>query len=254
MNEKKFNLLVGPFIGELFWEYYYFIPHLIYLKKNNSNINTIICTREERFDFYGQYADILIPIKIKNDIEINQTCFTIKNYNLESYNLFINSFYKKYNKKFKIDKHIYPDISDFYWKFKWQFYKENMNYDFKPRIHNKKIIKKYVKKSDIILNISEDYNSPYILNINRLISIINMFVNYNTSSTWGCIIEAIKVCKGVIGKIDDDIIKIALLLKKPIVLIDKKILYDKINLLNVHKIPIMNTLNIEEAIQYLNIL
>ena len=254
MNEKKFNLLVGPFIGELFWEYQYFIPYLIYLKNNNSNINMIVCTREERFDFYGQYANVLIPIKIKNDIEINQSCFTIKNYNIESYNLFINSFYKKYNKNFKIDKHIYPDISDFYWKFKWQFPRECTNYNFKPRIQNKKIIKNYIKHSNIILNTAEEYNYQDILNIDKLTSNINMFINYNTSSLWGCIIEAIKLCKGVIGKIDDDIIRIALLLKKPVVLIDKKISYDKINLLNVHKIPIMNTSNIEEAIQYLSIL
>ena len=249
---KKFNLLVGPFIGELFWEYYHFAPYLIYLKNNNPKINMIVCTREERFDFYGKYANILIPIKIKNDIKNNQTCFTIRDYDIQHYNNFVKSYYDKYNKEFKINEHIYPDISNFYWKFKWQFPRKMMNYNFKTRIQNKKIAKQYIKSSDIILNIPGEYYFANTPNIDILFSTFNMLVNYNTSSLWGCIIESIKICKGIIGKIDDDIIKVALLLKKPIVLIDEKISYDKINLLNVHKIPIMHTLNIEEGIYYLD--
>ena len=252
MNTKKFNLLVGPFIGELLWEYYHFAPYVIYLKNNNPNINMIVCTREERFDFYGQYANILIPIKIKNDIKDNQTCFTIKQFDLQNYNRFVNTYYNKYNKKYTIIEHIYPDISNFYWKFKWQFHRQMMNYNFKPRVQNINIAKQYIKKSDIILNISEKYNFNNTLNINMLISTFNMLVDYNYSSLWGCIIEAIKRCKGVIGKIDDDITKLALLLKKPVVIIDEQIPNDKINLFNVYKIPIMHTLNIEEGINYLN--
>lgn len=251
MDKKNYAFLVGPFIGELSWEYFHFAPYIIYLKKCNPKAKMIVCTRIDRFDLYGQHADILIPMKIKNDIKQNHHCFTIKKIDVKYYNNLAKLYFKKYNKDISIIQHIYPDIYSFYYKFKWQFSRLMMDYDFKPRSSNKKIVNKYIKKSDIIINSSKTYNNKNIKTINELTLNFNKFINENENSLIGCYIEAIKVCKGVIGYLDDNISRLALLLKKPLYILDNKINNDKINLLNPYKISITKIQSIEEGIKLL---
>ena len=73
----KSAMLFGPFIGSLSWELYYFVPYMIYMKKHNPAYETIVYTRSERFDLYGTYGDILVPLRIKNDRNCIQHRFTI---------------------------------------------------------------------------------------------------------------------------------------------------------------------------------
>jgi len=252
MNDINYGFLVGPFIGELSWEYFQFAPYIIYLKKSNPKAKIIVCTRLDRFDLYGQYADILIPMKIKNDIKQNHYCFKIKKIDIKYYNNLVKLYFKKYNKNISIIQHIYPDISSFYYKFKWQFSRLMMDYDFKPRSSNKKIINKYIKKSDIIINSCKSYNDKNIKTINELTLNYNKFINNNENSLIGCYIESIKLCKGVIGYLNDNVSRLALLLKKPLFILDDKIDNDKANLLNPYKIPIIKISSIEEGIKLLS--
>ena len=68
MDGKKLAVLMGPFVGELYWEGGRFapmLPHMIQSEyKFKKDITYIILTRKERFDLYGKFADILVPLKI----------------------------------------------------------------------------------------------------------------------------------------------------------------------------------------------
>jgi hypothetical protein len=63
-------VLLGPCVGEFFWELFRFAPLLPYYRTkiyNKQDIKFIVLTREERFDLYGKLANILIPLNIPND-------------------------------------------------------------------------------------------------------------------------------------------------------------------------------------------
>ena len=49
-NNKDSAILFGPFSGELSWEFYRFAPYLIYLKRINPDIKTIVYSRAQRID------------------------------------------------------------------------------------------------------------------------------------------------------------------------------------------------------------
>jgi hypothetical protein len=79
---KKKAYLFGPFFGEASWEYFRFAPYAIHLKKRNPKISFIVFTRPSRFDFYGQYADILIPLKIEKDNLYTQAAFKLVGFDI----------------------------------------------------------------------------------------------------------------------------------------------------------------------------
>ena len=84
MRPKAF--LFGPFVGELCWEFFRFAPYAIHLKKNNPNSRLIVLTRPSRFDLYGQYADILVPLRLKNDSHSKgRKAFKLTDYKEENY-------------------------------------------------------------------------------------------------------------------------------------------------------------------------
>ena len=58
-------ILMGPFVGELYWEAGRFAPMLpkMYQHDRKNKIQHpkyIILTRQDRFDLYGKFADILV--------------------------------------------------------------------------------------------------------------------------------------------------------------------------------------------------
>ena len=66
----KNAILLGPVVGEFFWEFFRFAPLLPHFRRKQhrrSDITYIVLTREERFDIYGKMANILVPLKIPND-------------------------------------------------------------------------------------------------------------------------------------------------------------------------------------------
>lgn len=259
MSKQAF--LVGPFIGELSWELYRFAPYIIHLKKEFPTHNVIVFTRPSRFDLYGKYADILVPLKLINDNPNSHHCFTINNFYNEDYKLLVESFKKKYDRRFKISDHIYPDISNFYYKLKWQFSRTLMDYDFKPRAANDDLVNDYLKGCDdlVFLNDHTDYdtadhlmcNNFDIIKANELLEFVELNQNGNFNQSFiGCAIEAIRKCKFVVANVNSIIGHIAMLLKIPLISINEEVNLDTIKMANPFDSPVVVCENIESGIEY----
>ncbi len=153
---KKDAIIFGPVIGEMAWEFFRFSPILSYKinELKNRDITYIIFTRPDRFDMYGEYADILVPLIIEDEKEkYIQDCFRLINYPYSEYELLINKFKNKYQDRYNIIQHIYPDIRNKNHQNKNQFNKNKMIFEWKPRKQNKIEIDNYInnyKKSVII--------------------------------------------------------------------------------------------------------
>ena len=134
---KPSALLVGPFIGEFNWELYRFAPYIIHLRKLNPSHKLIVYTRPERFDLYGNYADILVPLNfMKGESFYPQEGFGIQGFQDYKYDLLVSFYNKKYKKRYIIKDHIFADIITWRRKIKWQFPRDKMDYNFKPRKEN----------------------------------------------------------------------------------------------------------------------
>jgi len=142
-------ILFGPFVGELAWEMFRFAPYAIYLKKK-SNVKTIIFTRQNRFDMYGQYADILVPLKMSNK-DSDSSCFGLKGTSHYEIDFLATIFKQKYETNFEIIEHLYPNVKSYARKVKWQFPRRLMDYSFCPRAENKKKIIKYLDGNPLVL-------------------------------------------------------------------------------------------------------
>jgi len=126
--------IFGPFVGEMWWEMFHFSGYMIYLRKQNPSYKFIVYTRSDRFDLYGKYADILVPLSIENDDIQNK--FKCENINSDGYELLIRIIKSKYETRFNIVNHIYPVSYGFRYEVKWQFQRYKMDYDFKARENN----------------------------------------------------------------------------------------------------------------------
>jgi len=252
-NNRGNAYLFGPFIGELSWEFYRFAPLAIYLKKLRPTISTIVLTREDRFDLYGKYADILIPLRLKKMIEKYnvEDCFRITNYSETDYDMIAKYFFNKYRERFDIFDHFYPDIG---WRYnvKWQYSNNLMSYDFQPRDENKSLVNSITKDLDNIVyfdGIEKNYLPGYnIINENSFRFQIEKMLN-GKSTYIGCVIELLKRCKFVVGRISNDVSKLAILLKIPLINLEV-VDQDKINLLNPHKTPVITTNEIQEGVRF----
>lgn len=150
--EKQEAVLMGPFVGELYWEAGRFapmLPQMINKTYRNRDIKYIVLTRIERFDLYGKFADVLLPLRIPGDYEDKQpNCFRLNNFKVSEYEEIAKKFYNKYRDKYKIIKHIYPDVTKAKFVNKNQFPRNLMQYVFKPRNENYKIVDEYLPKND----------------------------------------------------------------------------------------------------------
>jgi len=93
--------LFGPFVGELEWEFFRFAPFAIHKKKENPTIPMIVFTRSSRFDLYGSYADILVPLRIPNDSNLKRECFRLDSLMTKEYNRMARRFASQYKRDFK---------------------------------------------------------------------------------------------------------------------------------------------------------
>jgi len=142
-------ILMGPFVGELYWEAGRFAPMLPFFefkKFKGQKVKYIVLTRKERFDLYGRYADILVPLKIEGDYEGKRqpNCFLLNTYSREEYINLAKKFYSQYSKRYKIIQHIYPDITRKKWLNKNQFPSHKMMYKFRPRDQNYDLVVKHI--------------------------------------------------------------------------------------------------------------
>lgn len=141
-------ILFGPFVGELYWEAARFatlLPFYKHKKYKGQDVTLIVLTREERFDLYGKYADILIPLKIEGDYQDKQpNCFRLNGLPQTEYKNIAAQFKKTYRKRFNVIEHIYPDVSKAQFVNKNQFRKNNMVFNYKPRSENYDLVKEYL--------------------------------------------------------------------------------------------------------------
>lgn len=259
LNPKALNAyLVGPFVGELIWEFFRFAPYIIHLKKAIPQTKMIVFTRTSRFDLYGQYADVLVPLKVPKDLPENQIKFTIQGLSSEAYSKLVQVFLDKYDGRFRILRHIYPDISYFYYKVKWQFPIDSMDYDFRPRKENVKIVEEYVGNDSMVFvnfNFSERIDLVEQLESKGLFPVfINMFTEHvilgdrKGISLLGCIIEVLKRCEFTITKFNSYIARLSLLVGTPVISIGKTPTRDSLSLINPLNTPIIECENIIDGI------
>lgn len=177
--------LFGPFVGSLSYELYRFAPYAINLKFNNPDNALLIYTRPERFDLYGSYADILIPLRIKNDGKDIQNNYNLNGLDKNNYDQMIKIFERKYKSHYKIRKHFYPNFVNYV---DWQFPKNEMNYNFDPRIENINLMEKLMGKCDhILVDLSGLYLDEafyFIEKLDREIDKKIRFIIYNPSNSY----------------------------------------------------------------------
>ena len=82
-----------------------------------------------------------------------------------------------------------------------------------------------------------------------LVAQVTNTMNPMKATTLGCFIEAIKICKFVVGNLNSDISRLALLLNKPLIAINEKLSDDAISIINPLKTPIIRCNDIVEGIK-----
>ncbi len=246
---KAKTILFGPFIGELCWEFFRFAPYAIHLKKTNPGLKLIVLTRPSRFDLYGQYANILVPLRLKQDLK--STGFSIVGYRDKQYFTIVEYFRKKFKKRFRLVDHHYPDIRSWRRKVKWQFPRDKMDYDFRPRRENVELARKVMGKNIGIVEspaTDKKISREDIIETFDLMCRITNFTTDNPTSL-GTIIECIKLAKFVIGDIQHNISHLSLLLKTPLIHVEKPISKDYIKLVNPLETPIIMSENMKQGVK-----
>lgn len=253
--KKDCAYLVGPFIGELYWEMYRFAPYIIHLKKENPKCKFIVFTRPSRFDLYGNYADILVPLILKYEKEENQNAFGIEKFEEYKFNALKDFYYKKYRKRYNIIEHIFPYVVTWRKKIKWQFPRDKMDYDFRPRKKNYSTMEKLFDSTATVFVDSKDSDMRHRLLQRKYNPVMKHWMkdvvrdkNGNKISYIGCLIILLRDCKFVVANMKSTIAKLALLLKIPVISINEKMSYDSIQLLNPFNIPVINCYDIEEGV------
>jgi len=254
---KDTAYLFGPFVGELSWEAYRFAPHVIYFARRNPKVVIIVFTRPERFDLYGSYADILVPLKVGN---LNQECFGLRRLSIKEYKWNAMRFRGKYSRRFDVALHRYPDISGDRYKLKWQFSRYKMSYKFNPRVENEVVVSDFVeklRKRIIVVDTSwvrKVGEKEKILN--RLTNLLGKYaffvydgeLSYERSGVFfpvrdfplskpkvtllGCMISLLRKSFATIGNVSSPISHLSLLLKVPLLTLQEKLDNDGVNLLN----------------------
>lgn len=160
--EKKRAILFGPCIGEFYWEAGRFAPMLPYYRNlyKNEDVTFIIYTRPDRFDLYGKYADILVPLYIDGDYErFSPNCYRLDNFPYEAYQELAKIFKKTYTERFFIVNHIYPELKGKSFLNKSQFPQKHMIYKYAPRSANYEIVDSKINADKPIVLLSSRYRN-----------------------------------------------------------------------------------------------
>jgi len=223
--------LVGPFIGEITWEISYFVPFVISLSKRN-RAKLVVLTRPHSFDLYGRYATRLVPLFLSQD---KAYCFSHSEMDEIEYRKLIQTFYKKYKNNYEIIKHIFPDISEIVCKVKWQFPRDQQNYDFLPRKACFQKVKSLLFEQNIFVSKEYDFyqNKNYNIIRENQIKQTNLYVSY-----LGKLIEVLKRCEFSICDVSSVEGRLSLLLGVPVIS-SEKISPDEVMLLNPRKVPVL---------------
>jgi len=183
MADKQRAVLMGPFVGELYWEAGRFapmLPHMITNQYKGQNIKYIILTREDRFDLYGKYADILVPLRVEGDYTSKKPeCFRLIGLKPDGYEKIARKFKKKYSERYKIIKHVYPNIRKPAFTNKNQFHKNQMLFSFKPRQENYDLVKQYLPDDKPVVILAPRYREGFKRNWNKWDQFYDLLVKQN---------------------------------------------------------------------------
>jgi len=257
MSVKKLpeGCLVGPFVGELYWECFRFAPYIIYLKKRYPRRKFVVFTRPERFDLYGKYADIFVPLVLRNESNYKQDCFGLHGIRDDDYK-YLNSYYvRKYRPNFSYVERILPDIDSWRYKVKWQFPRHKMDYDFLPRGGHSKILKnKMVFKNLVFIDLDDEecicVDEKYqFISSSWLSDFYLVYGKQIEHSLVGFMIELIKRSSFVIGRGNRFASRMALLLGTPLISIDDVTSDDDFHLINPLNTKIIRSCSISEGIK-----
>jgi len=142
----KKAILAGPCLGEMYWEIGRFATHAIWKKKQNPDRKLIVLTRPDRFDMYGEHADILVPLRIEGDgVKYKGDCYRLQKFPPENYTALVNAFNKQFENRYKIKDHLYPNLKGKNFANKYQFSTDQMVFDdFRPRVDNGLIVSEII--------------------------------------------------------------------------------------------------------------
>lgn len=244
-SSKKKVILAGPFIGDPRWECLYFCGHVLYLA-TIENLGLVVCTRPDRFDLYGQYADVLVPLRFQESKSLFSG-FTDKSVSSSRYHVYAKKFASYYQKKFDVVKHVYPEVSGFSSLVKWQFPRHQVNYSFRPRKKCYKKVRHLLSGMDIFVSsnyefVSNQFNvvTPDVLNFDFDL----------TFSYLGCLIEVLKHCRFSICDITSIEAQLSLLVGTPVISIEV-ISEEELQLINPKGTLVVVCNNVVTGIDYL---
>lgn len=168
---KEDAVLMGPFVGELYWEAGRFapiLPWLKYKKYRKRNVKFIIYTREERFDLYGTNADILVPLRIDGDYDKRQpNCFRLNGLKPEDYQKLVDKFKSKYSNRYNIIEHKYPNVKKGAFDNKFQYPLKDMIFKYSPRQKNYDIVLNYLPRDKPLVVLAPRYRVGFKRNWTR---------------------------------------------------------------------------------------
>lgn len=241
--------LFGPFVGEEKWEFFRFAPYAIALKKRRPIRKLIVLTRPSRFDLYGQYADIFVPLNLKEDR--GQDKFGLWSLDHVRYQALANMFYDKYSTKYRIVHHFYPDVRALYRRVKWQFPRIDMDYEFMPRPENAKIVESVTLgvKDFILFDDIPGERPDDVVDVVALVPVFASFVDNIDTTVMGCMIELIRRAEVVVGNLNCAYTRMAFLLEKPVILVDEERPEDVVNLFNPLRAPVIYAKSGQEGIE-----
>jgi hypothetical protein len=249
MGSKK-AFIFGPFIGELYWEAYRFAPYAISLKKRFPKHHLIVFTRPSRFDLYGRYASIFIPLIIDDEVYKKEK-FTLKNFYVNEYQKLCKNIKSKYSNLYRIVDHYAPQIEGFMYRVKWQYPRAYMEYDYHPRFKNVEIVNKmYGDLDNVIMTNDQDIE----LENYNVITNQKFFVDVKAkcsenSSPLGCLIHLLKTCDFVISNFDDNLARFAVLCGVTVITVKEKFTDDAIHLMNPLKSTVIKCQTVEEGVK-----
>ena len=179
----KKAILLGPVVGEFFWEFFRFapmIPHFRTKQYRGKDIKYIVLTREERFDVYGRMANILVPLHIPNDYKkMWPNCYRLMGLPMPKYLEIAKIFRKKYEKKYHIVNHLYPNKGDKYFCRKSQYPPSKMIYEWFPRKRNLELVDSYLPTDKPLVIISPRYRGDLQRNWPHWNTIFDMVADDN---------------------------------------------------------------------------
>jgi len=170
----KPKAILALHMGEMFWEFFRFAPHVIWKKmKQHQDAELIVLTRPDRFDIYGTKASILVPLRIKGDGEkLLANCHRLDGFTEMEYNQLITTFKNQFSKRYEIVEMLYPRIDKRNFSNKRMFNPKELKYSFSPREENIQLVKKYILDERPVIVLAPRYRKGLKRNWQKLYDLI----------------------------------------------------------------------------------